>query len=56
MFEGDLKVFHSSESKSVNPEKTGYAGTALHISEDGEEELFIINQGTQSYSFMEEFI
>lgn len=48
IFNGDLKMFHSSESKSVNPEKTGYDGTALLISDGGEEELFIINQGTQS--------
>ncbi len=43
IFKGDLKMFHSAESKSVNPEKTGYDGTALLISEGGEEELFIIN-------------
>ncbi|SDC91713.1 hypothetical protein SAMN05421663_10581 [Terribacillus halophilus] len=48
VFEGELKMFHSSEAKSVDPELTGYDGTALLISEGEEEELFVINQGTQS--------
>jgi hypothetical protein len=45
LFEGDVNVFHSSESKAVS-ETSGYDGTALLISEGNEEKLYVINQGS----------
>ncbi|MEC0281256.1 DUF6792 domain-containing protein [Terribacillus saccharophilus] len=45
LFEGDVNIFHSSESKAVS-ETSGYDGTALLISEGNEEKLYVINQGS----------
>ncbi len=46
LFEGDMKIYHSSESQTTSNLDSGYDGTALLISEGDEEKLYVINQGT----------
>jgi hypothetical protein len=48
LFDGDIDIFHSSNSKSLS-QASGYDGTALKISEDGEEKLYVINQGSTGW-------
>lgn len=46
LFEGNVEIYHSSDSKDVSSLESGYDGTALRITEGSEEKLFVINQGT----------
>ncbi|MGG1593238.1 DUF6792 domain-containing protein [Terribacillus saccharophilus] len=46
LFEGEVKIYHSSDSKNTSNLESGYDGTSLLISEGGEEKLYVINQGS----------
>lgn len=47
LFEGEIDIFHSSETKNETITSSNYDGTAIHISNDGHEEMYVISQGTQ---------
>lgn len=47
LFEGKIDIFHSSDAKSESIDRSYYDGTAIKISNDGQEELYVISQGTQ---------
>jgi hypothetical protein len=47
LFEGDVEVYHSSDSESTTNFNSHYDGTALAISSEGESNLYVISQGTQ---------
>ncbi|WP_340082227.1 DUF6792 domain-containing protein [Terribacillus sp. FSL K6-0262] len=46
LFEGEVKIYHSSDSKNTSNLESGYDGTSLLVSEGGEEKLYVINQGS----------
>ncbi|MFD1335847.1 DUF6792 domain-containing protein [Oceanobacillus iheyensis] len=47
LLEGDLTLFHSSQSNNKNVNQSSYDGTALYIDNGKTEEVYIISQGTQ---------
>ncbi|MEC0282660.1 DUF6792 domain-containing protein [Terribacillus saccharophilus] len=47
LFEGEVEVFHSSDSNVTRKINSNYDGTALSISSGGEQNLYVISQGTQ---------
>ncbi|QXE03338.1 DUF6792 domain-containing protein [Terribacillus sp. DMT04] len=47
LFEGEIDILHSSETKNETITSSNYDGTAIHISNDGHEEMYVISQGTQ---------
>jgi hypothetical protein len=46
LFEGEVKIYHSSSSQETQSVGSSYDGTALLISEGEEEAVYILNQGT----------
>lgn len=50
LFQGNIEIFHSSESDSDFINKSGYDGTAIHMSNNEKEEVYVISQGTQGGS------
>jgi hypothetical protein len=56
LYEGDISIYHSSESEVTSKLNSGYDGTALLLSNNNEEKLYVINQGTTNLADWKENI
>ncbi|WP_366249001.1 DUF6792 domain-containing protein [Terribacillus aidingensis] len=49
LLEGDIDVYHSSESNSKSIKDSGYDGTAIQIQTEDQTEVYVISQGTTGF-------
>ncbi|SDC92032.1 hypothetical protein SAMN05421663_10591 [Terribacillus halophilus] len=50
LFEGEIKMYHSSDSEKIKGINSSYDGTAFTVSYSEEKNLYLISQGTQGGS------